>query len=87
MAALTIAHNWTVAGAKALVKCLMTDDTEFKYEVTQRNDKKLWSITVTCDEPMNEQEFAAAIVGLGSDILDGSMSFDTQPDVIYADNH
>ena len=65
----------------------MKDDAEFSFEVGQREDGMLWTVTVTCDEKMGEQDFAAALICMAQDILEGKTSFDTAPDVISCDSH
>lgn len=66
----------------------MKDEAEVSFEVGQREDGKLWTIAVTCPEKLSEQEFAASILSLAQDILEGKVSFETQPDTVEThDSH
>lgn len=66
----------------------MSDDDEVSFEVGQRDDGKLWTVSVTCTDKLSELEFAAAILTLAEDILEGRVSFDKQPDSVQTlDSH
>lgn len=56
------------------------EDDDINFEVGRRDDGSLWTLTVTCKEQLTEQEFAAAVLSLAHDILDGKVSFDEAPE-------
>ena len=59
---------------------MANDDAVVEYKVGKREDEGEWHLTVICKEGLSEQEFAAAVISLGKDILDGKISFDDLPD-------
>lgn len=52
------------------------DSAEFEYSITINEDNTQASITVSCEEGMTEEEFGAAIIAFGKDLLDGAITFD-----------
>jgi hypothetical protein len=65
----------------------MDDEQEIAFEVGQKSDGKLWTVTVTCTEGLTEKEFAAAILSLANDIICGDVSFDNMPDAEAQEQH
>lgn len=65
----------------------MDEDVELSFEVGQKEDGKLWTLSVSCPQKITELEFAAAIQSLAHDILHGEVSFDSAEDVTESDSH
>jgi hypothetical protein len=59
----------------------MDDEDEIQYEVGQNSDGTLWKVSVSCNVPISEREFAAALASLASDMLSGDVTFDGCPSV------
>lgn len=57
------------------------DDAEIDFEVGHDADEKIWRVTVTCSEKLSEDEFAACIIDLGKDILEGAVSFEEADEI------
>lgn len=59
-----------------------SDDAQFDFEVGKDEDSKAWRLTITCgNEEISEQEFGAACISLGTDILEGIVSFDEAEEI------
>ena len=59
---------------------MANDEAIVEYKVGKREDEGEWHLTVICKEGLSEMEFAAAVISLAKDILDGKISFDDLPD-------
>lgn len=66
---------------------MKADEDEVSFEVGQREDGTLWTVSVACDSGLSEQEFAAALKSLADDIVEGNVSFAESPEVKPVGRH
>ncbi len=64
-----------------------TAEDDVSFEVGKRDDNTLWHVSVMCKGGISQDEFAAALISLGEDILKGKVDFDTAPDAVGHDQH
>lgn len=61
----------------------MPDDQEsVNFEVGCDDAGTEWRVSVKCKTGLSEEEFAAALQSLATDIVNGDVSFKTAPDVL-----
>lgn len=50
------------------------DKDDIDFEVGESTDGKSWTLTITCEDGLNESDFAAACAEFGEDVLNGDIS-------------
>lgn len=58
---------------------MLKDEDEVEFIASAREDGKVYSVTVLCENGMSEQEFAACLVAFANDINNGESVFDEHP--------
>lgn len=51
-----------------------SDKDDVHFEIAKGQDDRIWVLTITCKEGLDQDEFAAACILLGQDILEGKIS-------------
>lgn len=70
---LIITHSTAVNGS---LYPMPKDKTDINFEVGESSDSKSWTLIISCDDGLNEADFAAACVEFGTDILEGTVSLE-----------
>ncbi len=60
----------------------LDDNTPVEYVASMNEDRKLFSLVITCKIPMKDEEYGAALMAFAQDILEGSFSFDDNAEAI-----
>lgn len=62
-------------------KMELKDDEIVRFEVSKKDDGKLWILMVSADTPLSQDEFAASCLALGNDVLDGNVSWEDAEEI------